>query len=144
LLPLFCTVYHPTSSSDLFIPCFWPAFLHVLYYVSIPSQPCFPHLLCTMSTTPHLLISSFCNVSDQISFVASYYVPKRSQCWRVKSLYLPKQSQPLCECLPLHLLLSWFLISPTRRFTSTSSSGPPFFIAATFASELRPDKDGDQ
>jgi hypothetical protein len=27
-----------------------------------------------MSTTPHLLISSFHNVSDQLSFISSYYV----------------------------------------------------------------------
>ena len=57
-----------------------------------------------MSTTPHLLISSFCNVSDQISFVASYYVPKRSQ--RGLNHHIYPNNLPLCECLPLHLLLS--------------------------------------
>ncbi len=32
-----------------------------------------------MSTTPHLLISSFHNVSDQLSFISSYYVSISSQ-----------------------------------------------------------------
>ena len=32
-----------------------------------------------MSTTPHLLISSFHNVSDQLSFISSYYVSIPSQ-----------------------------------------------------------------
>ncbi len=32
-----------------------------------------------MSTTPHLLISSFHNVSDQFSFISSYYVSISSQ-----------------------------------------------------------------
>ncbi len=81
------------------------------YHVSIPSQPCFPHLLLVlhlflsfisfypsslfimcpyhlnltsliifaMSTTPHLLISSLHNVSDQLSFISSYYVSISSQ-----------------------------------------------------------------
>jgi hypothetical protein len=32
-----------------------------------------------MSTTPHLLISSFHNVSDQLSFIFSYYMSISSQ-----------------------------------------------------------------
>jgi hypothetical protein len=32
-----------------------------------------------MSTTPHLLISSFHNVSDQLSFISSYYMSIPSQ-----------------------------------------------------------------
>ena len=48
------------------------------YYVSIPSQPCFPHLLCNVyhSTSSDLL---FHNVSDQLSFISSYYVSIPSQ-----------------------------------------------------------------
>jgi hypothetical protein len=32
-----------------------------------------------MSTTPHLLISSFHNISDQLSFISSYYMSISSQ-----------------------------------------------------------------
>ena len=53
------------------------------YYVSMPSQFCFPHLLCTMSTTLHLLISSFHNVSVQVNRHLLYIADLRG--WHLTS-----------------------------------------------------------
>ena len=111
---LLCKVYQPTSS-DLFIPqCLWSALLHLFLLcvhtistllsssslqglpthifwslhstISLTNSPSSLHIMCpyhlnlaffissAMSTNPYLLIFSFHNVSDQLSFISSYYV----------------------------------------------------------------------
>ena len=77
-LHLFCNVYLSTSS-NLFISLSLTTsssclIITCLYHLNLAS-----FIFSTMSTTPHLLISSFHNVSNHFFFITSYYMSTSSQ-----------------------------------------------------------------
>ena len=88
-----------SSPSSLLITC--------LYHLNLASLA-----FSVMSTTPHVLISSFHNVSEQLSFISSYYVSIPSQ---------PYFPQLLCNChamssSDLFIPYLLFSLSPTAKF----------------------------
>ena len=114
----FCNVYHHTSS-DLFIPWyFWPAFLHLLFYVSIPSQPCFslqclpPHVflplhsiisLTSSSSSPHITCPYHLNLASlTFSAISTTHI-----FWSLHSMISLTSSSSPC----LNLLLSPYFLS---------------------------------
>ena len=79
------------------------------YYMSIPSQPCFPHLLCNVYRL--ILTSSFYNVSERLSFVSSYVLIPSQPCF----------PHLFCDGYHSHLILisSFYNISERLPFISS-------------------------
>ena len=91
-----------SSPSSLLITC--------AYHLSLVSLT-----FSAMSTTSHLLISSFNNISDQLTFISSYYMS------------IP--SQPCCLHLPCNVYHLTLLISSFHNISDQLSFISSYYVS---------------